>query len=284
MHSPIKTYNGGKNGSGTYQQIINLVPYHDFYIEGFLGSGAIFKNKSLANHNILIDKDPKIINQWKGVNLPETILLNIDAISFIELAFPLINHIHNSGTPVFIYLDPPYPFFTRRSSKKLYKFEMNDQAHEKLLMSAAKLKCFVMISSYKNVLYDDILKGWNYHEFESQTRHGKATECIYFNYEIPAVLHDYQYLGSDFRERERIKGIKKRTINKFLRMPADQRNDILTGLFKMLPGNNYNFSVTSGTKLLKQLSQVTNKNLVQDLKQNSHCHPEPVEGSAHSQL
>lgn len=36
----MDNYLGGKNGSGVYQAIINLLPPHDTYIEGFLGTGA----------------------------------------------------------------------------------------------------------------------------------------------------------------------------------------------------------------------------------------------------
>src|SRR4029077_20992344 len=44
----LTTYNGGKNGNGTYQQIINLIPPHKIYIEPFVGSGGIYKRKLLA--------------------------------------------------------------------------------------------------------------------------------------------------------------------------------------------------------------------------------------------
>jgi site-specific DNA-adenine methylase len=36
-------YPGGKNSDGTYQFIINHIPPHETYIEGFLGSGAIIR-------------------------------------------------------------------------------------------------------------------------------------------------------------------------------------------------------------------------------------------------
>ncbi|MGJ8626091.1 MAG: hypothetical protein ACSHXB_03935 [Sulfitobacter sp.] len=44
------TYPGGKNGGGAYQRIINHMPPHRFYIEPFLGSGAVLRNKRLL-HN-----------------------------------------------------------------------------------------------------------------------------------------------------------------------------------------------------------------------------------------
>lgn len=55
------TYPGGKAASGTYQQIINLIPPHRVYIEPFLGGGAIARAKRPAAINILIDLDPAAI-------------------------------------------------------------------------------------------------------------------------------------------------------------------------------------------------------------------------------
>lgn len=232
----FNTYNGGKNGAGTYQQIINRIPYHDIYIEGFLGSGAIFKNKSMANNNILIDKDHNIINVWlQNYEGNKDIFHVLDTIHFIENAYPLLNMLHKLGFKIFIYLDPPYPFFTRRSSKKVYRFEMTDKQHIQLLNAINNLNCFVMISSYKNEMYDKHLSTWLTHEFEAQTRVGTATEYIYYNYSEPELLHDYRYIGNDFRERERIKGIKKRNIKKFKRMPPIERNNILKDLLPLIP-------------------------------------------------
>ena len=42
------TYPGGKNGAGIYQRIINHMPPHKTYIEAFLGSGAVLRNKRLC--------------------------------------------------------------------------------------------------------------------------------------------------------------------------------------------------------------------------------------------
>ena len=41
-------YPGGKNNC--YQQIINLIPPHDTYIEAFLGSGAVLRHKGVVNN------------------------------------------------------------------------------------------------------------------------------------------------------------------------------------------------------------------------------------------
>jgi hypothetical protein len=51
------SYPGGKNGSGVYQTLINLMPPHDVYIEPFLGGAAIMRLKRPARLNIGIDLD-----------------------------------------------------------------------------------------------------------------------------------------------------------------------------------------------------------------------------------
>ena len=58
------TYPGGKDASGVHQNIINLIPPHDVYIETHLGGGYIMRKKRPAALNIGIDIDPEVIKVW----------------------------------------------------------------------------------------------------------------------------------------------------------------------------------------------------------------------------
>ena len=57
-------YPGGKNGAGVFQTLINLIPPHDLYIEAFVGSGAVFRNKRCAPASIVIDADGDVAGEW----------------------------------------------------------------------------------------------------------------------------------------------------------------------------------------------------------------------------
>src|SRR5688572_15356621 len=92
-------YPGGKNGSGVYQTIINLMPPHEVYIEPFLGSGAILRMKRPALRNIGIDRDPDALKQFEALtaengdaagdivkndDMPGHTVINGDAFTFLN--------------------------------------------------------------------------------------------------------------------------------------------------------------------------------------------------------
>ena len=233
MNKPFKTYNGGKESDGTFQKIINLMPPHDIYIEAFLGNGAIYRHKKPAFiSSIGIDLDTAVISGWKKLSTPGLTLINNDAISFLQFFAPLAETFKKLGTRVLIYLDPPYPKGCRKNQQDLYRHEMTDEYHTKLLAVASCVNANLIISSYPNELYNETLKDWNTIQFQAQTRNGTATEKVWYNYPTPTILHDYKYIGNDYREREQLKGIVKRNVSKFKRLPDLQRNAIIHQLKK----------------------------------------------------
>jgi len=236
-------YPGGKNGAGVYQKIINLMPPHETYIEPFLGGGAIMKMKRPGRINIGVDLDKSVINQWMAViakkddvtggiavsNDGSCTYLNEDGINFLKrYAF--------KGDEL-VYCDPPYVLETRSSTRPLYDYEMTVEQHGALLETIVKLPCKVMISGYHSEIYESILKGWNTLTFEAMTRGGKlAREWLWFNFPEPVALHDYRYLGENFRERERIKRKKTRWVNRLEKMPLLERRALLAAIGEAWPG------------------------------------------------
>jgi len=216
------SYPGGKRGSGIYQKIINLMPPHEVYIEPFLGGGAVWDMKQRAKLNIGLDLSAAAI---VGYEVSAGIIVKQgDGIAFLE------NYDFRGGE--LVYCDPPYLMSTR-SGKRLYEFEMDDRQHRRLLRWCieAKNSCSIMISGYASRMYAEALAGWNSIEFESMTRGGyPKMERLWFNFEKPTALHDYRYLGRNFRERERIKRMKQRWTARLDRMPILQRQALLSAI------------------------------------------------------
>ena len=76
-----------------------------------------------------------------------------------------------------------------------------------------------------------MLEDWHSISFEAMTRGGHtATEWLWFNFPPPVELHDYRYLGVNFRERERIKRKKTRWVARLQRMPVLERQSLLSAI------------------------------------------------------
>ncbi len=187
MNDIFMTYPGGKNGSGTYQKIINLMPPHQTYIEPFLGSGAIMRAKKPAMANIGIDIDAAVIKKWKfnpPAGLPNLQLLQEDGIIWLGA------HLNKLNQECLIYCDPPYLMSTRSSQRQIYQFELaEEKEHLTLLWILKQLKCMVMISGYWSSLYEHELAKWRSYHFEAVTRGGTmATEWVWMNFPEPVEL------------------------------------------------------------------------------------------------
>jgi hypothetical protein len=218
-------YPGGKNAPGVYQTIINQMPPHSMYIEPFLGSGAVLRHKRPAfAGSIAIDIDEHVLIAFSGENghIPDLTVICGDAISWLDGAIATLSD------DTMIYLDPPYLKSIRRSQRDLYKFEMTDLEHRQLLRCLRSLTCRVIISGYYSDLYASELRDWRTLTYQTRTRGGStATEWLWMNYPQPFELHDYRYLGDDFRQRERIKRQQIRWQDRLERMDSTQRYAML---------------------------------------------------------
>lgn len=255
----IGNYPGGKGN--TYQQIINLMPPHRIYVEPFLGGGSVMLNKRPAAVNIGLDVDTVVVAEWHAwlrANgrivipgddgpLPGSIARNDEGIRKGGLLWQVEHYGRwqiaqadalqwlTNYTPTgdeLIYCDPPYLLETRKSQRPLYRHELNTVAeHEALLAILLALNCRVMISGYYSDLYRQTLAGWHTHTFTAYNRaHDPATEYIWCNFEPSGRLHDYNHLGANFRERERIKRKKARWVNKLQNMDMLERAAILAAI------------------------------------------------------
>ncbi|MEM6646967.1 MAG: DNA adenine methylase [Bacteroidota bacterium] len=211
------SYPGGKNGHGVYQTIINQIPPHRVYIETHLGGGAILRKKRPAEVSIGLDADPAVIEVWQAhpERPPRLTLHHADAAAWLQA--------HPFRGDEFVYLDPPYLMETRKGGR-LYAVEYTRAQHVELLDVILALPAMVMISGYWSKLYAEALEDWRTLNFQAQTRQGTATEWLWMNYPEPVELHDYRYLGSDFRERERLKRIKASWMKRLRKLsPLERR-------------------------------------------------------------
>ncbi len=218
------TYAGGKAGAGVYQQIINQIPPHEVYIEAFFGDGGVYRHIRAASSSIAIDVDGDVMERWRDA--PGLTFINGDVISFLQ------SYEWKGGE--FVYCDPPYLFDVRSSKRRIYIHEFGDVGqHEKLLAVLKSLPCMVAVSGYWSSLYESSLQGWRSINFNAKTRAGVAREWLWMNYPEPVELHDYRYLGSNFREREKITRQKRRWRARLLRMSQLQRYALLEAIAEL---------------------------------------------------
>jgi hypothetical protein len=123
---------------------------------------------------------------------------------------------------------------TRRQQRQIYRYELSVRDHNRLLDIIKSLNCMVMLSGYWSEMYSDALQGWRTDTFTTRTRGGSlAEEWIWMNFPEPLELHDYRYLGEDFRERERIKRKVARWKNRLINMNALEKHAIMAAIAEL---------------------------------------------------
>jgi 16S rRNA G966 N2-methylase RsmD len=216
---------GGKNGSGVYQRIINQIPPHEVYIEAFAGSAAVWRYKRLAARSVLIDVDASTIARLNDAGLSAgTIAVRGDAVRWLA--------VHKVHPGTMIYCDPPYLPSTR-SKKNIYRHEMTHVDHERMLELLTSLNAMVAISGYDSKLYRCVLDGWRRIEYDTMTRGGQRREILWMNYDEPQELHDYRYIGENFRERERFRRQQERWGRRLASMDRLQRLALLSSIVEI---------------------------------------------------
>jgi site-specific DNA-adenine methylase len=214
------SYPGGKGGAGVFQTIINQQPPHDVYIEPFLGGGSVLLAKRPASTTIGIDADRSLVARWGDACGVE--LIHGCGISYLQ------KHWDQLTAKTLIYCDPPYVLSSRARNRSIYAHEMTDGQHRRLLAVLQGLPCMVQISGYFSPMYCKALSDWRVVRFMAATRGGMREEWLWMNYPAPAVLHDYQFLGADYRERERITRKASRWVARFASLPELERLAILS--------------------------------------------------------
>lgn len=214
-------YPGGKGRC--FQHIVSMMPPHRTYIETHLGGGAVMRRKRPAEINIGIEADGAVVARWREMAIPNTTVVHDDACAFLER--------HRFDGTELIYADPPYPKSTRARAR-IYRYEYDDAEHVRLLGILRRVRCMVIVSSYPNALYDDILHDWRKVEFPGDSHTGPRTEVAWLNFSEPDLLHDPSYGGRDFRERERIRRRRLGLARRIGDMPSLERQALFQDLVR----------------------------------------------------
>lgn len=223
------TFPGGKAGAGVYQAIINQMPPHNLYIEPFVGGGAVLLHKRPARESYIFDLDDEsltaISDEARRRRIPVTLAQQSCGVAYLERC-------GWNDSQTLVYCDPPYVMRTR-TKQRIYAHEMTDADHMRLLAAVKRLDCLVLLSGYDNLLYRAELADWRLVTFTGQTRGGPREECLWCNFPEPQALHDYRYVGENFRERERIAKKVARAQRNFAALPVLERRAILSALLRI---------------------------------------------------
>ncbi|MBO0950876.1 DNA adenine methylase [Fibrella forsythiae] len=233
LPGPYESYYGGKGASGAAQTIINHIRPHATYMELFVGNGTVFRCKKPATTTILNDLNNFVFDDWRSTGfefMNSTIdFWNRDATDI------LATYQFQGDLQYCVYLDPPYPISSRSEGKERYECEMTDDDHRELLNVLRYLpdNVDVLISTYKNPIYAELLHDWHLVTFQAMTRRGPATEYLYMNYVPDGRLHDYRYLGADRTDRQRIRRKIRREIARLKNLPVAERNAIINAVSQL---------------------------------------------------
>ena len=221
----FSTYYGGQNGSGHYQILINHVPVHDIHIEGFLGMSGIFKNMSMPAgvRRYGFDLDKEVVDWWNKCQDPgdTSIYVHSD-----YAAAGIVLSMLPANARIFIHFDPPYR--KTRSPLKYKHKPTGDNWYMDMLDFIALNRgenIYWMVSHWKDDLFDQLFKfGFHHVPFKTISRAGLIDNGIYVNYDITQLeLACFDYVGSGYTDRQRIKRKVGRMAKKVMSMSAGER-------------------------------------------------------------
>jgi DNA adenine methylase len=226
------TYPGGKEGAGVWQRIVNHMPPHEVFVEMFAGGGAVLRNKEPANDTVAFDVDREALAElettYRGQHpdAGERVrFLCEDSLAWLRKSGGVI------GPGVLIYADPPYPLSARKTDRTRYARDLTDEEHVELLERLTLTAARVMISGYRCPIYDAWLSDWTRVDYQAMTRGGVLVdESLWLNFRPPQRLHGYARVGTDYRERERIKRKRRRWLANFAALDDLEREAIFSDL------------------------------------------------------
>jgi hypothetical protein len=189
-----KGYPGSKAANGAWQQIIQQVPKCRTFIEVFAGSAAVSTRLQGVLERVVNDVDLNVLNKIKDPDLKK-----------FSMDYPDLFRLFSGDHTAVFYCDPPYLMETRSSKERLYRHDWDRLDHLNFLRLVTASTARIIISHYPCSLYDEVLANWRKVFYQSMTRGGVRTECLYINFPQPVLLADPSTVGKNFTDRQRIK-------------------------------------------------------------------------------
>lgn len=92
----------------------------------------------------------------------------------------------HDGPDTLHFVDPPYVHETRvMRSRGVYRHELDDDGHRRLLAALKAVDGMVVLCGYRNEIYDLELEGWTRHETAARISGGRGTsirtEVVWLN-------------------------------------------------------------------------------------------------------
>lgn len=152
-----------------------------FAIKSLMGHGFRTCEKTGWKKDVYGREAAYTVKHWN--NLPEAIEEAATRLKYVQIenrpALDLIKAFDHDN--VLMYIDPPYVLSTR--GRRQYRFEMENQDHEKLLQVVTRSSAKVMLSGYDNDLYNDYLSEWRKEQIPARAQNSMPrTETLWMNY------------------------------------------------------------------------------------------------------
>ncbi len=221
MSSKPNKYVGNKDFSNVIHFLINRLPKSKRYFSLFFGGGGLENSIYTAGaHFVCSEKNP----DCKMYEVPT--MATIDFFDYQDLIDAFV-----FDRSDFIFADPPYMFSSRTTGRKYYKYEFTEEDHIAFLDHIQNIQARVMITHPENDLYNSKLSHWNKEPFSYMTRQGMYNDCVYMNYSRADIeLLNYDCLGEDFTDRQRIKRQRSNVVTKFKNLDLHVRQAIVREL------------------------------------------------------
>lgn len=218
----LPSYFGGKGGQVAVRSLLNLFPPHRVYLEPFLGSGRVLRTKARADlFNGGYERSSRVVSAWADAP-PGVSVVCGDAFDLLPDAVGRWRDFGLSATDILVYCDPPYLLSSRKVGA-VYDWEFSDADHVRLWDMLKALPCMVVVSHLPCVEYDNAFASWRSFDFLNATRRGGQVERVYHNFERGTALHQYEFVGQDRRERERIRRNVDVMMRRYERLPISSR-------------------------------------------------------------